>query len=71
MVQGDPLPAELPPDAAVYQVAVDPGLTAAASETVPVPQREPGVVPVTDGLFTETVALDSEQIVPETFTCNL
>ncbi len=44
-----PVPSELPPVEAAYQLIV-PALAVAPSVTVPVPQFEPGVVPVMVGI---------------------
>ncbi len=58
VVTGDPVPIFVPPDEASHQLSV-PALAVAASETVPVPQREPGVDPVIVGKATTvTVAVD-------------
>ena len=45
VVNVGPVPNKVPPDAAEYQLIV-PELAVAESVTVPVPHREPGVVPV-------------------------
>ena len=49
VVNDVPVPSEVPPDEASYQLRVAPALAVACNSTVPVPQREPGVVPVTVG----------------------
>ena len=49
VVTGEPVPINEPPVEASYQFNV-PAEAVAAKETVPVPQREPGVVPVMVGV---------------------
>jgi hypothetical protein len=39
VVKGDPVPIDVPPEAAVYQLIVEPAVALAVNETVPVPQR--------------------------------
>jgi hypothetical protein len=42
-----------PPVADAYQITLDPEVATALKATVPVPQRDPGVVDVMLGLFIE------------------
>ena len=57
VVKEVPVPNEEPPDEAAYQLIV-PADAVAPNNTVPVPQREPGVVPVMVGIvFTVTLLL--------------
>ena len=44
-----PVPSDTPPDEAAYQLII-PADAVAPNVTVPVPQRDPGVVPVMVGL---------------------
>ena len=49
VVNGEPVPNDVPPVELAYQFIV-PAEAVAAKFTVPVPQREPGVVPVMVGI---------------------
>ena len=69
-----PVPNEVPPEEAAYQFNVPLPFAVAPKVTVPVPQREAGVVEATDGLFTvtETVLEGEVEIgVPPQLTTNL
>ena len=61
VVKDVPVTSEVPPVATAYQLMV-PALDAAPRTTVPVPQRDPGVVPVIDGglLIVATTAVRDE-----------
>ena len=63
VVSGEPVPTVLPAVASSYQVKV-PALAVAANETVPVSQREPGVVPEIEGIvFTVAITPVLEPVV--------
>jgi len=47
-VNDDPVPSDVPPVGELYQLIV-PAVAVAPNITAPVPQREPGVVPVIVG----------------------
>jgi len=49
VVNDVPVPSDTPPDDAAYQLII-PADAVAPNVTVPVPQRDPGVVPVMVGL---------------------
>ena len=49
VVKLEPVPSDVPPEAAEYQLIV-PALAVAPRVTVPAPQREAGVVPVIVGI---------------------
>ncbi len=57
-----PVPSELPPVAAAYQLIV-PALAVAPSVTVPVPHLEPGVVPVMVGMVLMVAVTDVLDVV--------
>ena len=63
VVKDVPVPKEAPPVEAAYQLMV-PALAVAPNTTVPVPQREPGVVPVMVGtVLTVAVTAVREAVV--------
>jgi len=49
VVQGEPVPREVPPVGPEYQFIVLPDVAVACNSTVPAAQRAPGVVPVIEG----------------------
>jgi hypothetical protein len=64
VVNDVPVPNDEPPEEAAYQFNV-PALAVALRVTVPVPQREAGVVPLTVGIaFTVTFTVISAVAVP-------
>ena len=64
-----PVPIGMPPVGASYQFTVD-ALVDAPSVTVPIPQRDPGVVPLSAGELIVTVTtLDGELLRLQTVSC--
>ena len=66
VVKVDPEPNYVPPVALAYQLSVADAFAVAERSTVPTPQREPGVVEVSCGLFNiSSISLEVCVAVPQ------